>query len=97
MHKMFYANTIFSLLHAKSEEDLKNAEMTTNKCVYGKITKNKSCPKKLRKSWKKEIKKIKKNTKTDKNFTRNTTDEENNPVIKREISRSGDQTCYKNN
>ena len=37
------------------------------------------------------------NTKTDKNFKRNTTNEENNLAIKREISRSGDNTYYKNN
>ena len=28
---------------------------------------------------------------------KNTTNEENNPVIKREISRSGDNTYYRNN
>ena len=31
------------------------------------------------------------------NFKRNTTNEENNPTLKREISRSGDNTYYKNN
>ena len=36
---MFYANRIFSQLHAKSEKYLKSAEMTTNKCVaHGKFT-----------------------------------------------------------
>ena len=37
MHKMFYTNRIFSQLHAKREKDLKSAEMTTNKCLYGKV------------------------------------------------------------
>ena len=37
------------------------------------------------------------NTKEDKNFKRNTSDEENNPAIKREISRSGDNTYYRSN
>ena len=37
------------------------------------------------------------NTKNRKIFKRNTTNEENNPAIKREISRSGDNTYYKNN
>ena len=46
---MLYTNRIFSKLNAKSEKDLKNAEMTTNNYVYGKV-RNKSCPKKLRKS-----------------------------------------------
>ena len=36
MHKIFYANRIFSKLHAKSEKDLKSAEMT-NKCLYVKV------------------------------------------------------------
>ena len=32
-----------------------------------------------------------------KNKQRNTTNEDNNPAIKREISRSGDNTYYRNN
>ena len=35
---MFYTNRIFSLLHAKSEKVIKSAELTTDKCVNGKVT-----------------------------------------------------------
>ena len=50
---MLYTYMIFSYLHAKSGKDLKNAEMTTNKCVLESHS-NKSCLKKLRKSWEKQ-------------------------------------------
>ena len=52
---MFYTNRIFSQLHVKSQKDLKSAEMTIS--VYMENNKNKSCPQKLRKSWKKNKRK----------------------------------------
>ena len=63
MHKIFYANRIFSKLHAKSEKDLKSAEMT-NKCLYVKVIETnlvqRNSGKYLKKNCYKEIKKEKK-------------------------------------
>ena len=75
--------------------------MTISKCVYGKVTKTNLVQRNsenLEKKNKRKLKKKKKwNTEKDKNFKRNTTNEENNPAIKREISRSGGNTFYRNN